>query len=167
MDDKSLIRQFFSEATIINHFISIVGLGCLLIWFFETKDILYLTTNGISTNATIDYVDEATSATSNTSDIYYHFKFFSQDTILNSDGTMFFVPKMHWGRLLHLKGEKLEEGSSIQILYDPQDFDKYIFDLPRSKHLSQFRVWGLFLMASAMFSYGWLNIIWKIRTKRL
>lgn len=167
MDGKSFLRQFFSEATIIYHFIGIVGLGCLIIWYFETRDIIYLTSNGISTSGTIDFVDETVSATSNSRDIYYHFNFFAPDTVSGSDGTSFAVPRMQRGRLIHLNGEKLEEGSTIKILYDPQNFDRYIFDLPLLKHLSKVRVWGLFIMALTMLLYGELNIVWKIRRKTL
>lgn len=167
MDGKLFIRKFFSESTVIYHFIGIVGLGCLIIMFFETKDIIYLTKYGIVTEATIDRVEVAVSATSNSGDTYYHFSFFSQDTMFNSDGTTFFVPRMHWGRLIHLHGETLEEGSTIQILYSPLNFDKYIFNLPLLKHLSKFRVWGLFLMGLIMFFYGELNIILKIQRGEL
>lgn len=115
MDGRFFFRQFFSGPTVINHFIGMVGLVCLIIWYFETKDIFYLTKHGISTEATISMVDETVSFTSNTGDIYYHFNFFSHDTILNSDGTTFLLPRMQWGRLIHLRGKTLGEGVKIQI----------------------------------------------------
>ena len=107
------------------------------------------------------------SATSSSGDIYYHFNFFSYDTILNVDGTTFHVPRMHWGRLIHLQGKTLEEGATIQILFDPLDYDKYIFDLPLLKHLLKVRVWGLFLMGLIMLLYGELNLFWKIKKGKL
>lgn len=94
MDGKLFFRQFFNEYAVLNHFISIVGLGCLIIWYFQTKDIIYLTKHGISTQVTIKMVDITASATSYR-DIYYHFNFFSYDTIPNNDGTIFLKPQMH------------------------------------------------------------------------
>lgn len=167
MDGKFFFRQFFCERAVLNHFIGIVGLGCLIIWYFKTKDIIYLTKNGISTQATITMVDEVVSATSNSPDIYYHFNFFSYDTIPNTDGAIFLNPRMHWGRLMHLQGKTLEEGAKIQILYDPFNYDKYIFDLPLTEHLSKTRVWGLFLMGLIMLLYGELNLLWKIKKGKL
>lgn len=68
---------------------------------------------------------------------------------------------------MHLQGKTLEEGTIIKILYDPLDYDKYIFDLPLTEHLSKVRVWGLFLMGLIMLLYGELNLILKIKKGKL
>lgn len=167
MNGKPFIRRSFSESTIINHFIALVGAGCLVISYFETKDIFYLTKNGIRAEGTIYLVDETVSSTSHSGDIYYHFSFFIHDTLYFGDGSTYHIPKMCHGRLLHLKGKKLEEGSKIAILYDPLNFEKYIFDLPLKKHLAQVRVWGLIAMGALMLLYGELNIFWQIHKNQL
>lgn len=57
----------------LNHFISIVGFGCLVIGYYETKDIVYLTKYGVSTEATI--VDVEFTMGVETKDMYYCFQF--------------------------------------------------------------------------------------------
>ncbi len=130
----------------------LVGLMCAAIWYSESKNIIYLSKQGISTKARVDRVDEVVSSTSY-SDIYYHVSFWVTDNSKLYDDS-FFKKKMHFTRLIHFRGAILEEGQEIQIKYDPEDPDNIIFDFPLKKHLWAPRSSGLLIMALSLIIGG-------------
>ncbi len=152
------LKSYFGQSSVLYHFISLVGLMMLGIGYMETGSILRLAKNGVSTSASISWVEHVISSSSYTPDIQYHISYFAKNP--DADTNKIFTEKMYFGRLLHLKGKELKEGDTIQITYNPQNPEDIQFTITLKEHLAMVRVWGVWVMGLCLLIGGqWLWIL--------